>query len=51
VQHVAHMGEMRNVFNILDRKCKGEEGPLGDHDLNGRVILMHILEEYCYDAN
>jgi hypothetical protein len=42
--HVAHMGHMRNAYNILVGKTEGQR-PLGRLRVAGRIILKWILEK------
>jgi hypothetical protein len=39
---VAHMGDMRNAYTILDIKSEGER-PLKDLDIDEKVVLEWIL--------
>jgi hypothetical protein len=39
------MGEMRNTYKILVRKCEGKRH-LGDLGVVGRTILKLILKKY-----
>jgi hypothetical protein len=42
--HVARMGEDRGVHRVLVRKPEGKR-PLGDQDVNGRIILRWIFRK------
>jgi hypothetical protein len=42
VEHVAHIGEMKNPCNILVRK-REERRHLGDLDADGRIIFKFVL--------
>jgi len=44
VEHVTHMGETGNAYNILIRKTEGK-GHLEDLGVNGRITLEYILEK------
>jgi hypothetical protein len=38
------MGEVRNAYKILVRKCEGMR-PLGDTGVDGRIILKPIFDK------
>jgi hypothetical protein len=41
-EHLAHMGEMRNAYNILVGTLEGRS-PLKRRNVNGKIIVEWIL--------